>query len=87
MYVGSHIKKFANRIGLKLYVSKHEEKTVLNIYDIEADRLLVNYDGYGGKYIRGKHKLLNAEQFNQLPLTISNEQQLLDLIVQVESML
>lgn len=53
MYIGKDIRQRANELGLKLYVTKHGDKCVLNIYDLEYDRMLCNYDGYGGKFIRG----------------------------------
>ena len=81
MYIGSHLKKFALKRGIKLWVTKHSNgDEVLNIYHVERDRLLCNFDGYNGKYLRGQHKLLNKEQFNRVPYTITNEQELTDFI-------
>lgn len=76
MYIGKDIRQRANELGMKLYVTKHGDKCVLNIYDTEYDRMLCNYDGYGGKFIRGRHKLLSREAFNKLPFTITKYRQL-----------
>nr|DAI80184.1 MAG TPA: hypothetical protein [Caudoviricetes sp.] len=76
MYIGKDIRQRANELGLKLYVTKHDDQVVLNIYDLEYDRMLCNYDGYGGKFIRGRHKLLSREAFSKLPLTITKYRQL-----------
>lgn len=81
MYIGKDIRQRANELGLKLYVTKHGDKCVLNIYDLEYDRMLCNYDGYGGKFIRGRHKLLSREAFNKLPFTITKYRQLHDVLV------
>lgn len=81
MYIGKDIRQRANELGLKLYVTKHGDKCVLNIYDTEYDRMLCNYDGYGGKFIRGRNKLLSREAFNKLPFTITKYRQLHDTLV------
>lgn len=80
MYIGKDLRSKANNLGLKLYVSKRDGKSVLNIYDIEHDRLLCNYDGYGGKFIRGRHKILRREAFLTLPIVLTKYKHIHELL-------
>lgn len=86
MYIGANIKKYALKLGFKLWVTKHEDHTVLNIYDVERDRLVVNYDGYGKGYVRGKVKLLPQYRLSELPMTLGNEKHLADLLRKLQGM-
>lgn len=81
MYIGKDIRQRANDLGLKLYVTKHGDKCVLNIYDLEYDRMLCNYDGYGGKFIRGASQAVKPRGVQQLPFTITKYRQLHDTLV------
>lgn len=84
MYIGKRAKEFANTIGLKLWVTKHDcGKQVLNIYDIERDRMLVNYEGYGKGFCRGRRKILAESAFRKLPFTIGTNRKLTETLEQI----
>lgn len=83
VYVGKHAKNLADSLGLKLWVTKHDDKQVLNIYCRKRDRLLCNYDGYNGNYMRGKFKIMSEAAFKTLPFVVMTKKSLIGLIHQV----
>lgn len=80
IYIGSRARNLADSLGLKLWVTKHDDKRVLNIYCRERDRMLVNYDMYGGGLIRGKRKIMSEEGFRKVPITIMSGNSLMRAI-------
>lgn len=80
MYIGAKPKNLAESLGLKLWVTKHDDKQVLNIYCKERDRLLVNYDKYSGGLIRGKRKIMSEEGFRSVPFAITSVNSLMRAI-------
>lgn len=83
VYVGKHVKNLADSLGLKLWVTNHDDKQVLNIYCRERDRLLCNYDGYNGNYMRGKFKIMSEEAFRKLPFVVMTKKSLINLVKQI----